>query len=56
MKPNYYHIINRCLDEGIQAAISDHEHLDSRDVEALTERISNEIWCQLDMYFNFDQE
>ena len=55
MKPNYFNIIDRCIDEGVAFALANHDHLDSRDVEALAERINTEIWCQLDMYFNFDE-
>ena len=53
MKPNYYHIIDRCIDEGVQASLNESSLTDD-EVERLAERISTEIWLQLDMYFTFD--
>jgi len=57
MKPNYYHIIDRCIDEGIQSALNNSDDIPDRQdvIDRLTEKISIEIWCQLDMYFNFEE-
>lgn len=56
MKPNYHNIIDMCIDEGVKFALNDTEgmpyELDL--LERLAQRISNEIWCQLDTYFDFD--
>jgi hypothetical protein len=57
MKPNYHNIIDMCIDEGVKFALNDTEgmpyELDL--LERLAQRISNEIWCQLDLYFTFDE-
>ena len=57
MKVNYSNIIDMCIDEGVKFALNDTEgmpyELDL--LERLAQRISNEIWCQLDLYFTFDE-
>ena len=55
MKPNYYNIIDMCIDEGVKFALNDTEGMPHQLdlLERLAQRISTEIWCQLDMYFTF---
>ena len=53
MKPNYYSIIDQCIDVGVRSALATNDHLDEYDRVALTENISKEIWLQLDTYFTF---
>jgi hypothetical protein len=51
-------LLNHCIDEGVKFALNDTEgmpyELDL--LERLAQRISNEIWLQLDTYFTFDDE
>ena len=50
-------LLAHCIDEGVVFALNDTEgmpyELDL--LERLAQRISNEIWCQLDLYFTFDE-
>jgi hypothetical protein len=53
MKPNYYSIIDQCIDVGVRSALATNDQLDEYDRVVLTENISREIWLQLDTYFTF---
>jgi len=56
MNPNYFHIIDRCISEGVEFALNNSDDVPDRQdvIDRLSEKICTEIWCQLDMYFNFD--
>jgi hypothetical protein len=49
-------LLDHCIDEGVKFAVNDTEgmpyELDL--LERLAQRISTEIWVQLDTYFTFD--
>ena len=50
-------LLDHCIDEGVKFAVNDTEgmpyELDL--LERLAQRISTEIWSQLDLYFTFDE-
>ena len=56
MKPNYFNIIDMCIDEGVKFALNNDASVDEFLAERLAEKINTEIWCQLDMYFTFTND
>jgi hypothetical protein len=51
-------LLDHCIDKGVKFAVNDTEgmpyELDL--LERLAQRISTEIWCQLDTYFTFEED
>ena len=50
-------LLDHCIDEGVKFAVNDTEGMPYElDLpERLAQRISNEIWSQLETYFTFDE-
>ena len=55
MKPNIYHILDLCIEEGIKRALNSTEsvELSERAKNEVTYKLHTSIWEQVDLYFTF---
>ena len=53
MKPNIQAILDDCIERGILSALVSKE--DEWSDERLADHIHNRIWCEIDLYFDFEE-
>jgi hypothetical protein len=57
MKPNIRMILERCIEEGTKRGYTRaFKHTDSPSEGAILESVSDNIWFEIDSYFDFTEE